>query len=1185
MLITSRLVSHPQRLLLVLILVVFQFTLLSCGGGSSTGGPGTPPTNTPPPPPPSGDFSLVVEAPTVNIQQQGAYQLQSISASSLNSFKGKVDLTVAGLPSGVTIQPSNLASIPIAAGLVQGSVFQLVAAPNATIGTSTVTVTGNSGSLTHAVTFSLTVKPIAPFAIHVSPGSLSLAPTVEGTVQVSVTANAGTSPQLITDISSLPSNSGTNIFAPQMLLTPTTPVQFVVRPGTLAQPLQSFPLVVTATDNSTLNTSAVAVPLTVTRPTTPPITPTRSSYVRTDQNPGDIIYDQARKLIFATVETLNEVDVFSSIDGHRVATISVPYPGGIDESASGNAVYVVSPLVSNITTIDPDKLEVVRQTPLPKISGSSQTAFELAALNNGKVLIMMIDPTGPPVYLWDPTNNSFTGMGHFAAGQVTLRSRDHSKVLIYQSHSAGAFAFLYDVASNQFTGPVNVPGQYLAISPDGSQIIDVSIQNASTLFYDDQFNQVGSIPLDVFPADGVLYSYDGKQVYVLGSALLQSGPIADVIDTTTFSLKGIVPSFAFGSSLPFSGFVNFKLAIDENNMLFGPSSQGIALLDVSSPVFPDLPFPGFGTFNPVSLSLSSPTQTQLGGNFPSTSTYDIYFGAPPASPLAQKGTNVSSNSNGLSVTAPAGTKQGPANVTVSRFDGFFEILPDAVSYGPHILNIDANGGTSAGGDSVILTGYGFDGSSQVMFGGNLATNVNFLGPFTSGSIPSFAIGRLTVKTPAHGAGNVDVTITTPHGSDTVTDGFQYPSSVQLFPIAGGLSDIVYDQPRQLLYSSSADHDRIEIFDLQTHAYLSPIPVGHEPSVIKMTPDGALLAVLNFEEATISVINLSTKQVQATYPLLMQADVDCGGQPLDISPVKPHKMLLNVQCTGTLDGGTFRIIDLNSGSFSCTGLSVCASDGVTVNLNTTLAAMASIPDGSKVFFATDSLTGGPTGILDFTANKLTLGFSGSYGDAAASADGNDFAASLGIANLAVERTAILAYEPYAQGVRFNDVFGEKLNPSGSLLFMPQDSGVQIFDVHTGRLVRHISLADGLPIAVNVIALDETGTEMFLISNSGITIVQLEEVPLSLALPALASGTPGTQIKLRGSGFQQGVTVSFADTQATTSFVDQNTLLTNVPTVPPGSVRITVANPDGHTYSFDNAFRGAIVANFETILSDI
>ena len=76
----------------------------------------------------------------------------------------------------------------------------------------------------------------------------------------------------------------------------------------------------------------------------------------------------------------------------------------------------------------------------------------------------------------------------------------------------------------------------------------------------------------------------------------------------------------------------------------------------------------------------------------------------------------------------------------------------------------------------------------------------------------------------------------------------------------------------------------------------------------MTPDGALLAVLNFEEATISVINLSTKQVQATYPLLMQADVDCGGQPLDISPVKPHKMLLNVQCTGTLDGGTFRIID-------------------------------------------------------------------------------------------------------------------------------------------------------------------------------------------------------------------------------------------------------------------------------------
>jgi len=151
-----------------------------------------------------------------------------------------------------------------------------------------------------------------------------------------------------------------------------------------------------------------------------------------------------------------------------------------------------------------------------------------------------------------------------------------------------------------------------------------------------------------------------------------------------------------------------------------------------------------------------------------------------------------------------------------------------------------------------------------------------------------------------------------------------------------------------------------------------------------------------------------------------------------------------------------------------------------------------------------------------------------------------------------------------------VFGEKLNPSGSLLFMPQVSGVQVFDVHTGRLIRHISLADGLPVAVNVIALDETGTKMFLITNSGITIAQLEEAPLSLASPVITSGTPGTQIKLRGSGFQPGVSVSFADTQAATMFVDQNTLLTNVPTLSSGPVRITVSNPDGHTYSFDNAF---------------
>lgn len=61
--------------------------------------------------------------------------------------------------------------------------------------------------------------------------------------------------------------------------------------------------------------------------------------MRTDQSPTGAVYDQARKLLFVIVEILNEVVVLSSVDGHRVATIPVSYPSGIDESADGSAIY------------------------------------------------------------------------------------------------------------------------------------------------------------------------------------------------------------------------------------------------------------------------------------------------------------------------------------------------------------------------------------------------------------------------------------------------------------------------------------------------------------------------------------------------------------------------------------------------------------------------------------------------------------------------------------------------------------------------------------------------------------------------------------------------------------------------------------------------------------------------------
>jgi hypothetical protein len=183
-----------------------------------------------------------------------------------------------------------------------------------------------------------------------------------------------------------------------------------------------------------------------------------------------------------------------------------------------------------------------------------------------------------------------------------------------------------------------------------------------------------------------------------------------------------------------------------------------------------------------------------------------------------------------------------------------------------------------------------------------------------------------------------------------------------------------------------------------------------------------------------------------------------------------------------------------------------------------------------------------------------------------------ATNFAILNPSANFNGLMAFEPYADvGVQSrHNVFGEKLNASGSLLFFPQDSGVAIFDTHTGRLVRRIALPVSIPLTSGSMALDETGTRIFLITDSGIAIAQLDALPLSIGHIDPAAGPSGTAIVVRGSGFQNGATVSFGVTEVAATFVDSNTLHAVVPTLAPGAIRISVKNPDGSQYSVDDAY---------------
>lgn len=1153
-----------------------------CGGGSSAGSGSV--VTPPPPPPPAADFSIAADVTAVALQQEGVSQGQTIRVTPLNGLTGTVSVAVSGLPAGVTAIPPGPYQVPTTGSGPQTS-FQLAASNAAATSTSTITLTGASGSITHAVMFSLKVTAAAPFAIQVSPSSLSPKLGSLTDVQITLTANSGTSPSLLTSVSNPPPGSGVTVNGPEFLLSLTNPVTFSVAVAALAQPLQNFPLQVSASDNSG-NTSAVTLPLTVTVPSAT-LGPTRSSFAGTENSPTGAVYDEARKLLFVTVETLNQVNVYSTTDGELMATIPTEQPIGIDETADGTKV-IVGGQTAYVTVIDPDLLQVVQKVRTPLVpnppNGETDYYFLIrpATLSNGQVLFVAQhgDTTEMHVFLWDlaagtMTEDDFPGAIIYA--QTLTRSGDHSRVLIYGISSTGATGEVYDVATSSYTASGTFPGaDYLAMNADGSQVFAAGIQGNASGFYNGSLSLLANLALGTFPVSGTLYSRDGKHVYVSGT--LPTGNAVTAINTATFAVEGVVPDVSGSdATVPYD--------IDETGIIYGQGLSGLNSVDMSSPGFFAYPTPLSFQVQPALLSTSGTTPVQLIGNLlDSNATYNVYFGEPPGLGNTGQAVGVSvASATQLNATAPAQGAKGPVNVTLARAsDGWYEVEPNAATYGPTVLLVDTNAGPTAGGTSVVLYGYGLAVPNvQVSIGGKAAqvlTNVN-----PSGS----ALAAIVVEAPPGAPGYADITVSTSGGSTTVAKGFQYLSSAVVYPVSGALDDIVYDQPRQKLYATNAALNRVEVFDLAGKQYLSPIPVGKQPVGLAMTPDGSLLAIVNAGDGTVSKISLSNDQVAATYSALSSTDsaASCQGIAVTIAPVAPHQMIIDGVCNALAFSGFLTMLNLDTGTLGCAGFVTCESNGTDLRVGSGLQAMASTPNGEFVFMTDTSgntgAEGGLVTLVNVAANTVLQNEFGGEADAAASADGTIFATDFGFHdanNIEFGVASDAMFLGTAAQSQINLV-GEKLNPSGSLLFVPQGGspatsgaalGVDIFDVHRGHLAMRADLPEQLPPSVNAMTLSETGTTMFLISNSGITIATLFEAPLSLARISPAFGASGTQVTLRGSGFVSGATVQFGKTAAAVTFVDGQTLQAIVPTLPAGPVQVTVTNPDGSSYSFDAAF---------------
>ena len=1063
------------------------------------------------PPPPLPDFSLNLSTNAISVSQGGTTPAVNVSINASNGFTGNVQVALSGLPAGVTSNPAS--PFDVAAGTTISVVFG--AATNAATGNFSVTAQGSSGALSHSQTLALTVQ-------------------------------AGVAPML---------------------------------------PRTAY----ARTDSVAMADASLGEP-----------------------HHRHVAYDFANKQVFVANRAMNRVEVFSSSSQTRIAQISVPAATSADLSSDGATVWIGSAR-NEIVAIDPASLAVKNRYAPPGLIPIPNIVFdrpvEVLSLSNGKAMVRLRQPNSAEALLalWDSGSNSFTDLTPSAPAVfqqgvgVLARSGDHSRVLAAANDSSGELA-LFDSGGNVVAGPVTIGAGTLtwaAANNDGSRfaVVFVAGRNAQVLLLNASLQQASAyLAANV---GGATFSRDGKELYVAETS--SGASLITVLDGQSGQLLGRLPD------IPIQGVASMIEDADETQLLFALSNRGVSFIDASTLGAISLAAPivaAAPSVQPSEGPIAGGTSTILNGqNFAGPA--QVKFGS-------QLAANPTVSSSQIQVASPSSVVNGAVNLTAYFQNSWLALAPDAFSYGPQVLQVLPNGGSSSGGDSLQIYGYGFGTDAtkiNVKIGGAAAIvqrveSVTTVAPSLSlDATYPFPIERITLQTPSGSPGNADILIATPTGTTVSFRSFQYLQSVQSYPKPASFKFLIYDQPRQRVYLSNTDH--VDVFDLKQNLFLSPIGPPGGPTIfadfrgLALTPGGSQLVVADFGAQNVYLLD----PVQGTGTTVFVGGVAgfTNSGPVRVAPTSVQTVFVGLSGEGGSSGACSTCLaEMNLASSPPT---IQQAPQPEVTSLTGAPLLQSSAAGDQVFFAFASAPGGP--LASWNANApnhfVTSPASSSALDLATSADGSTFALSAnGATEVYAPNFTVGSVPGFSELTQFPgrvSVPGMVLHPSGALLYQafltgaPGSTGVKggidILDAHSGALRLRIFLSQQFMTDVDglhgsFLATDENGQRLFAITssdgtpqNAAITIVQLDALPLGIGTiqPSMVSAAGGATLTIRGSGFVNGVGLTFNGKAATVTFKDANTLSVTVPALTAGPQRITITNPDGEGVSLD----AAITAN--------
>jgi hypothetical protein len=968
--------------------------------------------------------------------------------------------------------------------------------------------------------------PSPDFTLSVTPPGVSVEPGGSASVSLSATGSNGFSAQVNVQVSGLP--AGVTISPSAITLTPGTPLEATFSVDASAPASDAT---VTFNGSSGLLAHSIQMPLAVVTNIVSSPPPFRMRYVRTDAttsyfgwvNSHWIVYNPLTSRFFVTDPDSNRVFVLDASTQTLIGTIMVPGAYGIDDTPDHTTLYVGTQ-IGDVYAIDPVGMTVTKRFPSAGIGPSGFSAYSALVMADGRLALLGGQGGIPNVdgysgfALWNAVDNSISVFTtEYGAGQIGMpatvvcspnmgnigvftRTPDRTKVIIASIDSDGTLCEI-----DESTGTASSVGAgvgfvwHVAISPDGNSIVLPEYPGQAVVFDAQTLARVAefSIDGDTSSAAEFLVGSDSQTLYVSSDSDVYAYSLSTGQQVGWFPNVVVEPLFG-GSDVGPPDNPNIQ-AMDGTGLLVGPMEEGVGFLDITAMRTGAVGSQFLnGYLTPATGPASGGTATSWSVPNPFGPLSDVYFGS-------QKAASASGSSGGISAVTPPGVP-GPADVSALTSDGGAQLLPEAFSYGPTVLQITPNAASSDGGTGFVV-GYGLGPTNsstipsdlQISVGGKSATITEFTGNAYNSMAPPFPLEGAVYSIPQGAVGSGDVTVSTSAGSTTMHNGMTYLPAVQQFPLTGSaLAEGVYDSQQDVYYFTDAT--KIQVFSRIAGAWLNPItlPAGDAPQRlwgIALSPNGSQLAIADIEGAAIYVLNPDNPTAVAKFSV-SQPWAGVYGYPVGVAVSDAGMVYFTFTTPGISGAHGFFRLDTSSGQVTDYGVD---NPGLATDnyLRTVIT-----PDNSTVYFNCD----GAVFAVDTSTDKVSYAkvdpgcCYGNY-ELSLSANQTRFAATTYFYDSNLNAEAYFGLN-YREVMNLSYVYGQKLSPDGTMLFQPTTDGIDVLDARLGNLLQRIALP--ITLSPNYDALVSDGTDNVLLAitganGDGVAVIDLTSIPEPSPLP--------------------------------------------------------------------------------------